>query len=69
MLLGTISETKSRIHPETNELEEWKVVKLCLAKCDNDRCFNFTTRHDLAGSWCSDNCVIEYEEREVDQVG
>lgn len=36
--------------------------KTTLAKCDNKFCSNFTINHDLAGSWCSDSCIIDNEE-------
>ncbi len=61
--LGGTTETKSRIHPETGEVETWKVSSVTFAKCDNDKngCNNFTTNHDLAGSWCSKECFMQHE--------
>lgn len=29
--------------------------------CQNPKCFNFTSKHDLSGTWCSDECFIEFE--------
>ncbi len=34
---------------------------LTVAKCNNEKCNNFTTNHDLAGSWCSISCIEEAE--------
>jgi hypothetical protein len=38
--------------------------KTTIAKCDNKKCSNFTTNHDLHGSWCMDECFIENESGE-----
>ncbi len=62
-LLGTKSEERSRRNDETGEIEKWRVALVLFAKCDNEPCLNFTTRHDLAGSWCCDECIISSEER------
>ena len=35
--------------------------KVTFAKCNNVKCSNFTTNHDLSGSWCMDECFIESE--------
>ena len=35
--------------------------KVTLTKCDNVKCSNFTTNHDLNGSWCMDECFIDFE--------
>ena len=35
--------------------------KVTFAKCNNKKCSNFTTNHDLSGSWCMDECFIEFE--------
>ena len=35
--------------------------KVTFAKCNNVKCSNFTTNHDLSGSWCMDACIIESE--------
>ena len=35
--------------------------KVTFAKCNNVKCSNFTTNHDLSGSWCMDECFIEFE--------
>lgn len=39
------------------------------AHCNNKNCSNFTTNHDLAGSWCCDACFVESEcgERPTDE--
>ena len=29
--------------------------------CQNKGCLNFTSNHDLAGSWCQDVCFMESE--------
>lgn len=29
--------------------------------CQNRRCQNFTSNHDLGGSWCQDECFMENE--------
>lgn len=36
------------------------------AKCDNAKngCQNFTTNHDLAGSWCCSECFCQHESGE-----
>ena len=38
--------------------------KVTFAKCNNVKCSNFTTNHDLSGSWCMDECFIESESGE-----
>jgi len=38
--------------------------KVTFAKCNNKKCSNFTTNHDLSGSWCMDECFIESESGE-----
>jgi len=50
MLLGTISNGK--------------YVTVVFAKCNNERCSNFTTVHDLNGSWCCPECFIQSESGE-----
>lgn len=35
-----------------------KTGLVCVAKCDNPLCNNFTTQHDLSGSICSSYCWI-----------
>ena len=32
--------------------------------CQNKNCFNFTSKHDLSGTWCQDECFIESESGE-----
>ena len=29
--------------------------------CQNPKCFNFTSNTDLAGTWCCDECFIQFE--------
>lgn len=29
--------------------------------CQNKTCFNFSSKHDLSGTWCQDECFIESE--------
>ena len=32
-----------------------------MVKCYNKKCLNFSSNHDLSGTWCSDECFIESE--------
>ena len=29
--------------------------------CQNKTCFNFTSKADLSGTWCQDECFIKFE--------
>ena len=29
--------------------------------CQNKLCYNFTSKADLSGTWCQDECFIEFE--------
>lgn len=41
-------------------LLKWK-DNTAYAKCNNKLCNNFTTSHDLNGSWCSHICFVQNE--------
>jgi hypothetical protein len=32
-----------------------------MVKCNNEKCLNFSSNHDLSGTWCCDECFIESE--------
>ncbi len=49
------------ISNDSDVLIPMQVNDKCFAKCTNDKCSNFTTTHDLAGSWCSISCIVEFE--------
>jgi hypothetical protein len=39
-----------------------------IVKCYNKTCYNFTTNHDLAGTWCCNECFIESENPELERL-
>lgn len=42
------------------DLEKNKAI-LKGIKCQNPLCYNFTSNHDLGGTWCCNECFIEVE--------
>lgn len=40
------------------------LISTDIAKCDNAKngCNNFTTNHDLSGSWCCPECFVQHED-------
>ena len=38
--------------------------KVTFAKCNNKKCSNFTTNHDLSGSWCMDESRSNFDDIE-----
>ena len=57
MYLGGISKTVQK-YPNEDPSQTYDIITVCFAKCDNEKCNNFTTNHDLSGSWCSSECWI-----------
>lgn len=37
-------------------------------KCYNKTCYNFTSNHDLSGTWCSEECFIQSENPELPRL-